>query len=118
MAVAELGQLDAALTGRRGKARQYEPVREALVVNVTGDGVFFRLLDQPQIVYGPARWQPPITGVAVSEQTTGGGDATHTHSVTVDLLREPPPSGTRCLVSWVGSGADRPWVVAFDRWPS
>lgn len=105
-----LSELDEALTGRRRPTRQFEPIREAVVDSVDGDGVRFRLLDQPRIVYGPARWQRPITGV----ETNTSGDSTHTH----DVVRDDPPSGTRCLVTFVGSGADRPWVIAFDGWPT
>ena len=109
--------LEETLTGRRGAVRQFEGLREAVVERVDGDGrLWVRLMDQPRVEYGPVRWQRPVTGYTVSEST--GGEGTHTHSVSVEAVYEDPPRGTRCLISFVGSGADRPWLVTFGGWPA
>jgi hypothetical protein len=81
--------------------RQYSGPQEASVRSVTAVGVMFSLRSSAGALsaelLGPARWQRPVVPAGAPAD---------------------PPAGTRCLVEFVGSGVDRPWVVAFSGWPS
>jgi hypothetical protein len=82
-------------------SRQYSGPQEASVRSVTAAGVMFSLINSAGVLsaelLGPARWQRPVVPAGAPAD---------------------PPAGTHCLVEFVGSGVDRPWVVAFSGWPS
>jgi hypothetical protein len=80
---------------------------EGKVKAVTAAGVTFTVADYDggTHVFGPAPWH---RGAAAATDADGvGGEAAHVHAAA------PPAVGARCLVVFVGTGIERPWVVAW-----
>lgn len=77
---------------------------EGIVKSVSSRGVIFVVpdFDKGIFEYGPA----PYTRALVEP----GGSESHVHSPSI------PGTGHRCLVLFVGTGIDRPWVVSW--WPA
>lgn len=81
------------------------------------DGAWFIIPEySTQLEFGPAPWcksrVEPETEHVHGETGEGGGvtaPTSHDHKETV------PPPGARCLVIFVGTGIERPWVVGW--WP-
>lgn len=88
-----MGSLDRILTRKSEKTVQFPRPREAIVDRVEGGKLFVVLVNARETLFGPVSWQP-VPGYGF------------------------PPAGTRCVVVFLGRGADRPWVVAFNGWPS
>lgn len=101
----------AAVLGGRGRPSRVPPAAslpvEGKVKAVTAAGVTFTVADYDggKHVFGPAPWH---RGAAAATDADGpGGEAAHVHTAA------PPPVGARCLVVFVGTGVERPWVVAW-----
>lgn len=98
---------------------QENNLAEGRVEAVTARGMTFTIpgWDGGRHVFGPAPWpvgrvQPaehshPVT--APDGSTSTAGATTHTHASTV------PTRGARCLVMFLGSGVENPWVIGW--WP-
>lgn len=92
---------DAAVTPQIGRIR-----------SVDARGVIFTLPDYDggRHTFGPAPWN---RGGAASTPTGAAGTTDpHTHPAHVHVA-EPPPVEAECLVVFVGSGVERPVVVAW-----
>lgn len=101
-----MARLPVTATRRPDRVRQYDGPQEAIVRSVTAKGVMFSVLDRTGAasseVLGPAGWQRPVLPHAAGDPGVLG----------------TPPARTRCLIVFVGTGVDRPWVLAFSGWPS
>jgi hypothetical protein len=81
---------------------------EGEVYDVSPAGMRFTVpaWDGGKYLFGPAPW--PQSQV---DPTNDEGDGAVTH----DHAGAAPAQGARCLVLFIGSGVDRPWVVGV--WP-
>lgn len=71
---------------------------EGRIKSADNTGAYFTLpdFDGGKYLFGPAPW-PNV-------KTIVGG---------ITYPQIPPPVGARCLVAFVGSGIDRPWVLGW-----
>lgn len=101
------------LLRKQAPTKAFDGPQEATVVAATADTLTFTVNGySPTVKFGPAPYPRPAvaaTTLTLSSGTVSPDPHTHTPSV--------PPAGTQCLVMFVGSGTDRPWVVAFASWP-
>lgn len=81
--------------------RQFDGPLEGRIRQVTPKGIMFALPGFPRHLFGPA----PYTKTHV--EPGDDGDGPHDHQPT------PPPVGAKCLVLFVGIGAERPWVLGW-----
>lgn len=90
----------------RSSEEESDTFAEGRVKAVFDDGVVFTIedWDDGSHEFGPAPWARPTV-----QPTASGDHGDHTHAV------EGPVPGDRCLVLFVGSGVDTPWVLGW--WP-
>lgn len=77
---------------------------EGKIKSITSDGAMFTVPDWDggTHVFGPAPW--PVSRVEPAAVADLG---LHDHDGT------KPPAGSRCLVVFVGTGVDRPWILGW-----
>ena len=94
-------------TPRKGPVGPAAPVEGVVKAYSAALGVSFTVPDWDggTHVFGPAPWH---RGAAAPTDADGGGtEGPHVHAAAA------PVPGQRCLVVFVGSGIERPWVVAW-----
>jgi hypothetical protein len=124
-----MSDLFASMVARRPtKERPAAPFpQEGTVIRVVPGGVIFTIKDWDDGVheFGPAKWDhgPVPTGevrdaegvvmpskrVVVKLDTFGNID----NIVIEEAVSAAPPIGSSCLVVFVGTGIDKPWIVAW-----
>lgn len=92
MADPNLAAIGYALTRQRATVPAMDGPQEGIVVTADTSGVQFTVpAYSPDFKFGPAPYQEPQPGAV-------------------------PPPGTRCLVTFVGGGLDKPYVTNFFGW--
>lgn len=99
---------------------QENSVAEGRVEEITSRGMTFTIpgWDGGRHVFGPAPWpasrvQPADHGHSV---TLSDGSSTTAASTQHDHAETIPTRGARCLVMFLGSGVESPWVIGW--WPA
>lgn len=110
---ADESHLQFLLFDKRRAIRTFDGPQLATVVSATATDCYVVIGDySPDVSFGPAPYPRPALHAVTF---TPGGTVTpnpHDHDPGV------PPAGTECLVVFVGTGVDRPRIVAFYGWPS